>query len=36
MEVKVEKENVLEIEFQEIWGKYAWRIVKNNIPSNVT
>lgn len=31
----MEKENVLEIEFKEIWGKYAWRIVKNNIPFNL-
>lgn len=28
----MEKEKVLEVEFKEIWGKYAWRIVKNNIP----
>nr|DAX46393.1 MAG TPA: hypothetical protein [Ackermannviridae sp.] len=31
----MEKENVLEVEFKEIWGKYAWRIVKNNIPFNI-
>ena len=31
----MEKEKVLEIEFKEIWGKYAWRIVKNTIPFNV-
>ena len=31
----MEKEKVLEIEFKEIWGKYAWRIVKNKIPFNL-
>lgn len=31
----MEKENVLEIEFKEVWGKYAWRIVKNTIPFNL-
>lgn len=31
----MEKEKVLEIEFQEIWGKYAWRIVKNTIPFEI-
>lgn len=32
----MEKEKVLEIEFKEVWGKYAWRIVKNTIPFNLT
>lgn len=31
----MEKDTVLEIEFKEIWGKYAWRIVKNNIPFSI-
>lgn len=28
----MEKENVLEIEFQKVWDMWAWRIVKNEIP----
>lgn len=29
----MEKENVLEIEFKEVWdNKWAWRVVKNDIP----
>jgi putative uncharacterized protein FNV0866 len=28
----MEKENVLEIEFQKVWDNWAWRIVKNEIP----
>ena len=28
----MEKENVLEIEFQKVWDKWAWRVIKNNIP----
>ena len=28
----MEKEKVLEIEFQKVWDKWAWRIVKNEIP----
>ena len=28
----MEKEKVLEIEFQKVWDKWAWRIIKNNIP----
>ena len=28
----MEKENVLEIEFEEVWdNKWAWRIVKNKV-----
>lgn len=32
MEEVMEKENVLEIEFQKVWDKWAWRVIKNNIP----
>ena len=28
----MEKEKVLEIEFQKVWDKWAWRVIKNNIP----
>ncbi|WP_335931236.1 hypothetical protein [Fusobacterium polymorphum] len=28
----MEKENVLEIEYQKVWDMWAWRIVKNEIP----
>ncbi|ALQ35533.1 hypothetical protein [Fusobacterium hwasookii] len=28
----MEKENVLEIEFQKVWDMWAWRVVKNDIP----
>lgn len=29
----MEKENVLEIEFKEVWdNKWAWRVIKNDIP----
>lgn len=28
----MKKENVLEIEFQKVWDKWAWRVIKNNIP----
>lgn len=27
----MEKENVLEIEFQPVWDKWAWRVTKNKI-----
>ena len=28
----MEKEKVLEIEFQKVWDMWAWRVVKNDIP----
>lgn len=29
----MEKENILEIEFKEVWdNKWAWRVIKNDIP----
>lgn len=28
----MEKEKVLEIEFLKVWDKWAWRVIKNNIP----
>ena len=27
----MEKENVLEIEFQKVWDMWAWRVIKNKL-----